>query len=182
MVHISEITHAYVNDIHDHTRYLRVIHDHLTEGQDVKVMVIGLDNGKINLSIRRIQPAPPRQPADRRGQGERPRSDTVPLVPGPAHLPNGSRSPLTICSSSLWPILTARSPASSSIPTARPRTAAGKPEALCPTAWLSRLGIPYDRKPPCSRVGFSDSVRRLQLGNAGAFWRRRLLFWRILVY
>ena len=62
MVHISEITHAYVNDIHDH----------LTEGQDVKVMVIGLDNGKINLSIRRIQPAPPRQPADRRGQGERP--------------------------------------------------------------------------------------------------------------
>ena len=43
MVHISEITHAYVNDIHDH----------LTEGQDVKVMVIGLDNGKINLSIRR---------------------------------------------------------------------------------------------------------------------------------
>ena len=71
MVHISEITHAYVNDIHDH----------LTEGQDVKVMVIGLDNGKINLSIRRIQPAPPRQPADRRGQGERPRSDTRPPRP-----------------------------------------------------------------------------------------------------
>ena len=71
MVHISEITHAYVNDIHDH----------LTEGQDVKVMVIGLDNGKINLSISRIQPAPPRQPADRRGQGERPRSDTRPPRP-----------------------------------------------------------------------------------------------------
>lgn len=71
MVHISEITHAYVNDIHDH----------LTEGQDVKVMVIGLDNGKINLSIRRIQPAPPRQPADRRGQGERPRSDSRPPRP-----------------------------------------------------------------------------------------------------
>ena len=71
MVHISEITHAYVNDIHDH----------LTEGQDVKVMVIGLDNGKINLSIRRIQPAPPRQPADRRGQGERPRSATRPPRP-----------------------------------------------------------------------------------------------------
>ena len=71
MVHISEITHAYVNDIHDH----------LTEGQDVKVMVIGLDNGQINLSIRRIQPAPPRQPADRRGQGERPRSDTRPPRP-----------------------------------------------------------------------------------------------------
>ena len=55
MVHISEITHAYVNDIHDH----------LTEGQDVKVMVIGLDNGKINLSVRRTIPAPPRQQTDR---------------------------------------------------------------------------------------------------------------------
>ena len=59
MVHISEITHAYVNDIHDH----------LTEGQDVKVMVIGLDNGKINLSIRRTQPAPQRPQSDRPRQG-----------------------------------------------------------------------------------------------------------------
>lgn len=64
MVHISEITHAYVNDIHDH----------LTEGQDVKVMVIGLENGKINLSIRRTQPAPPRPQSDRPKQGfDRPR-------------------------------------------------------------------------------------------------------------
>lgn len=59
MVHISEITHAYVNDIHDH----------LTEGQDVKVMVIGLENGKINLSIRRTQPAPQRPQNDRPRQG-----------------------------------------------------------------------------------------------------------------
>lgn len=72
MVHISEITHAYVNDIHDH----------LTEGQDVKVMVIGLDNGKINLSIRRTQPAPQRPQSDRpkqsfdrsRPQGDRPQN------------------------------------------------------------------------------------------------------------
>lgn len=55
MVHISEITYAYVNDIREH----------LTEGQDVKVMVIGVENGKINLSIRRTQAAPQRQPADR---------------------------------------------------------------------------------------------------------------------
>ena len=48
MVHISEIAHAYVNDIHDY----------LTEGQDVKVMVIGLENGKINLSIKRTLPVP----------------------------------------------------------------------------------------------------------------------------
>ena len=55
MVHISEITYSYVNDIREH----------LTEGQDVKVMVIGMENGKINLSIRRTQPAPQRQPSDR---------------------------------------------------------------------------------------------------------------------
>ena len=41
MVHISEVANAYVSDIRQH----------LTEGQDVKVMVIGNENGKINLSI-----------------------------------------------------------------------------------------------------------------------------------
>ncbi len=56
LVHISEITHAFVNDIREH----------LTEGQDVKVMVIGMENGKINLSIRRTQPAPPRPSGDSR--------------------------------------------------------------------------------------------------------------------
>lgn len=60
MVHISEITHAYVNDIHEH----------LTEGQDVKVMVIGLENGKINLSIRRTLPPPPRPAQDRGRHGD----------------------------------------------------------------------------------------------------------------
>lgn len=50
MVHISEIAHAYVNDIHEH----------LTEGQDVKVMIIAIDPaGKINLSIKRTLEAPP---------------------------------------------------------------------------------------------------------------------------
>lgn len=70
MVHISEITHAYVNDIRDH----------LTEGQDVKVMVIGLDNGKINLSIRRTQPAPQRQDRPRQGF-DRSRTDNRPPRP-----------------------------------------------------------------------------------------------------
>ena len=45
MVHISEIAHSYVNDIHEH----------LTEGQTVKVMVIGTENGKINRSIKPIR-------------------------------------------------------------------------------------------------------------------------------
>ncbi|MBQ9967664.1 MAG: S1 RNA-binding domain-containing protein [Oscillospiraceae bacterium] len=67
LVHISEITHAFVNDIREH----------LTEGQAVKVMVIGLDNGKIDLSIRRTQSAPQRPPrGDRSAQnGARPRQD-----------------------------------------------------------------------------------------------------------
>ncbi len=74
MVHISEITHAYVNDIHDH----------LAEGQDVKVMVIGVENGKINLSIRRTQPAPTRPQSDRPKQGmDRPRTDSRPAAGRP---------------------------------------------------------------------------------------------------
>ena len=53
MVHISEVANAYVSDIRQH----------LTEGQDVKVMVIGMENGKVNLSIKRLQP---REAAPRR--------------------------------------------------------------------------------------------------------------------
>ena len=56
MVHISEIANAYVNDIRQH----------LTEGQDVKVMVIGLENGKVNLSIKRLEARPQRENAPRR--------------------------------------------------------------------------------------------------------------------
>ncbi len=51
MVHISEVANAYVSDIRQH----------LTEGQDVKVVVIGTDNGKINLSIKRLEPKPQRE-------------------------------------------------------------------------------------------------------------------------
>ena len=50
MVHIYEVANAYVSDIRQH----------LTEGQDVKVMVIGMENGKINLSIKRLEPKPQR--------------------------------------------------------------------------------------------------------------------------
>ncbi len=51
MVHISEVANAFVSDIRQH----------LTEGQDVKVMVIGNENGKVNLSIKRLQPRAPRE-------------------------------------------------------------------------------------------------------------------------
>ncbi len=53
MVHISEVANTYVSDIRQH----------LTEGQDVKVMVIGIDGGKINLSIKRLEARPQRDSA-----------------------------------------------------------------------------------------------------------------------
>ena len=59
MVHISEVANAYVSDIRQH----------LTEGQDVKVMVIGSENGKINLSIKRLEPKPQRENPPRREGG-----------------------------------------------------------------------------------------------------------------
>ena len=68
LVHISEVAHAYVSDIHDY----------LTEGQTVKVMVIGLENGKINLSIKRTLPAPTREQSPRpRGGCAEPAADEV---------------------------------------------------------------------------------------------------------
>ena len=51
LVHISEVSNTYVSDIRQH----------LTEGQDVKVMVISLENGKINLSMKRLEPKPQRE-------------------------------------------------------------------------------------------------------------------------
>ena len=59
MVHISEVANAYVSDIRAH----------LTEGQDVKVVVIGNENGKVNLSIKRLEPKPVRENAPRREGG-----------------------------------------------------------------------------------------------------------------
>ena len=51
MVHISEVANTYVSDIRQH----------LTEGQDVKVVVISTENGKVNLSIKRLEPRPQRE-------------------------------------------------------------------------------------------------------------------------
>ena len=56
LVHISEIAYSYVNDVHDH----------LAEGQEVKVKVIGVDaNNRINLSIKKAQDPPPRPEGSR---------------------------------------------------------------------------------------------------------------------
>lgn len=62
LVHISEIAHTYVSDVREH----------LTEGQAVKVKVVGIDEaGRINLSIKKVTPPPPRpQNAGRIGGGQ----------------------------------------------------------------------------------------------------------------
>ena len=57
LVHISEVANSYVSDVREH----------LTEGQDVKVVVIGNENGKINLSIKRLEAKPQRETAPREG-------------------------------------------------------------------------------------------------------------------
>ena len=63
MVHISEISGTYVNDIKDH----------LKEGQEVTVKLIGIDeNGRLSLSIKRVSEPPKEERDNRRGrpQGE----------------------------------------------------------------------------------------------------------------
>ena len=75
MVHISEVANAYVSDIHQH----------LTEGQDVKVVVIGLENGKINLSVKRLQSKAPRENQPRRDN--RPANESRPAPKAAAPTP-----------------------------------------------------------------------------------------------
>lgn len=68
-MHISEVSSSFVNDIHEH----------LKEGQTVKVKVLSIDpNGKISLSIKRAAAPPPRTQtpraeSPRRSEPPRPR-------------------------------------------------------------------------------------------------------------
>ena len=54
LVHISEIANTYVNDVHDF----------LQSGQTVKVKLLAIKDGKLDLSIKKALPAPER-PAQR---------------------------------------------------------------------------------------------------------------------
>ena len=71
LVHISEVANAYVSDIRQH----------LAEGQDVKVVVIGAENGKINLSIKRLEARPQRESAPRPAQPSHPARAATPTPP-----------------------------------------------------------------------------------------------------
>lgn len=76
MVHISEVSNSYVSDIRQH----------LSEGQDVKVMVIASENGKINLSIKRLEPRQqsPGSPRPQQPRREPPRPARTAPTPPPA--------------------------------------------------------------------------------------------------
>ena len=70
LVHISEVANTFVSDVRAH----------LTEGQDVKVMVIGTEAGKLTLSIKRLEAKPQRE--------ERaPRRENAPARPAKAPVP-----------------------------------------------------------------------------------------------
>ena len=59
LVHSSEIANTFVNDVHDF----------VSEGQTVKVKIIGVnENGKINLSIKKAMPPEPRPEGEQRPQ------------------------------------------------------------------------------------------------------------------
>ncbi len=93
LVHISEIAHSYVADVKDF----------LTEGQDVKVKVIQIDDhNRINLSIKQAAPPPPRENTrapgrgygqqNRNGGGQAPRSNAGGNAPERKPAPQGNRN------------------------------------------------------------------------------------------
>ena len=81
LVHISEVANTYVSDIRTH----------LTEGQEVKVVVINTDNGKINLSIKRLETQAAREHSPARSNfryADRPAPvNPRPAAPAPAPAP-----------------------------------------------------------------------------------------------
>lgn len=64
LVHISEIASEYVSDIHTH----------LKTGQTVKVKVIGMENGKISLSIKQAKPEGETEKKENRARGRHART------------------------------------------------------------------------------------------------------------
>ena len=83
MVHISEVANTYVSDIRTF----------LTEGQDVKVMVISLDNGKVNLSMKRLEPKPQRENNRDNGRPNFRSNNGAPQPNRDNAAPAGTRSP-----------------------------------------------------------------------------------------
>lgn len=89
LVHISEIANTFVNDVHDY----------VSEGQTVKVKVIGVnENGKINLSIKKA--AAPEAGA---GGEQRPQRPYQPRQSSQQRPNNGQSRPQSFTSKSSAP-------------------------------------------------------------------------------
>ncbi len=73
LIHISEVSNTYVSDIREH----------LTENQNVKVMVVGTDGGKINLSIKRLEARKQSQAPRKSGAQSRPARSAPTPPPAP---------------------------------------------------------------------------------------------------
>jgi len=65
MVHISEVSNTYVEDIKDF----------LTMGQEVRVQVLSVVDNKISLSIKKLLPPEERKPRPAQARGVPPRGD-----------------------------------------------------------------------------------------------------------
>ena len=74
LVHISEVANTYVSDVRQH----------LTEGQDVKVKVLSAEDGKINLSIKRLEARTQREFNGPRREGAPGRPANAAPTPPPA--------------------------------------------------------------------------------------------------
>ncbi len=61
LVHISEVSTEYVNDVKDH----------LKEGDNVKVKVLGTENGKISLSIKQVMLENPEKKREKKKDARR---------------------------------------------------------------------------------------------------------------
>ena len=74
LVHISEVANAFVSNVGDHVQL----------GQTVKVMLLSVTpEGKINLSIKRAVPEPPKSEARPRRQEQPPMPSQVYVRPTP---------------------------------------------------------------------------------------------------
>ena len=77
LVHISEVANSYVSDIRQH----------LTEGQDTKVVVISTEGGKINLSIKRLEARPQQSQMRTAPRSAQPQQNRPPKAPTPPPAP-----------------------------------------------------------------------------------------------
>ena len=79
LVHISEISNSYVNDVNEF----------LSVGQKTKVKIIGIDeNGRINLSIKKALPPPAPQAGNRPPRRPAPPAAAAPVAQV-VHTPEG---------------------------------------------------------------------------------------------